>query len=307
MPNQAERRSAPPCFYCQSASVYRHGYFRLKDSSLRQRFRCRACGRSFHPFTGTPTNYIKKRREWERHHSLMVQGLSLRRTAALLCVQLATAFRWRHRLLAVVCRQPQTALWGRVGLFEAYVRYSEKGSRTTNGPGAFGIRSGRPRVHREGTHFPPRKPFRRFIDGKPSCVLLLRSVERSAVVLPSRGRPGPDALETHLSTILAEDSELWTADPIRFTEVCRRLGVRHRNILERLGSGEFAFPRRDVVRLGSYLYAWLRRFRGVATRYIENYVGWFRMAAWPVYLKETETASAALRSAATFRMPIIAA
>lgn len=81
----------------------------------------------------------------------MAQGLTVRQMAAALRIQVPTAFRWRHRLLSVLCHQSQPALTGSMAVCEAYVRYSEKGSRRI--PGI-------PRI----------RPFRRFTDGKPSAL-----------------------------------------------------------------------------------------------------------------------------------------
>ena len=251
------------CPQCRGDRIHGHGSFPLKDGTRQPRYRCLACDKTFNHHTGTPLAYLKKRDRWERLAGCMVQELSVRQTAAALDVQVATAFRWRHRLLSALGRRPQPSLTGTVAAGEAFVRYSEKGSRHTSGPGARGSRCGH-----------GRRPFRRFIDGKPSCVLLACAGEQQAGVIVSRGRPRPEDLVGRLKDLLEAGVELCASGRAPYAEACRRLGIAH---WEASGQGSavgFAHLSRSLNRLRMGLYGWLKRFHGVATRYVSNYLTW---------------------------------
>ena len=268
-PQPRPRRVARPpnglrCPHCGGDRCQGHGSFPLQDGTRQPRYRCLACERTFNPQTGTPVAYLKKRDRWERLAECMAKGLSVRRTAAALGVQVATAFRWRHRLLSAVAGRPLPALTGPVAAGEAFIRYSEKGSWGTGGPGARG-----------GRRAPGRRLFRRFVDGKPSRVLLACAREQQVAVIAGRGRPAPGDLEGCLKPVLGAGVELCISGEAPYAEACRRLGVAHREAWGQRSAGLFAplLRKVDWLRLG--LYVWLRRFHGVATRYVHHYLSWY--------------------------------
>jgi len=258
-----------PCPRCGCTRAYRHGFFRLKNGTRKQRLRCRSCRRTFNQDTGTPLSYLKKRDLWDQQALSMAQELPLRRVAATLHIHVATAFRWRHRLLATLCLRPQPMLAGQVAASEAYIRYSEKGSRHTGGPGAHGVRRTRAAGFR-----PVRGAFRRFIDGKPSCVLMACAGEQRVVRIVSRGQPTPAQLQAGLAQALAAGAELLTLGLAAYAAACLRLGVRCQEATPR------STPNcRAMMFLQSGVYSWLATFRGVATRYLDHYMSWYRMPA----------------------------
>jgi transposase-like protein len=261
-PNRGQPAGPTVCPHCASNRTCKHGSFTRSDGSRQPRRICRTCGRTFNENTGTPIHYIKKRSEWRVLPKVMARSETVRRTAAILGVSRDTAFRWRHRLLAEVDRRPQPTLSGRVGAGEAYIRYSEKGSRRSMGPGAR-------RSANDGTQ----RRFRRFIDGKPSCVLLACSETQRVSVVVGAGRPGTGGLRACLHRIVAPGTVLEATGLGPFALACQGLGVHH---VETMGAGA-----RAADRLRSGLYGWLRRFRGVATRYLHHYLAWHRAVARP--------------------------
>ena len=257
----ADRRR-PACPRCGSTATVGNGSFVRKDGTREPRRFCRSCRRSFNQHTGTPLHYIKKRQEWREMTDRMADRLSLRRMATGLRVHLSTAFRWRHRLLDSLRPLPAPTLTGRVATSEAYVPYSEKGSRCTLGPGAWGRRR---RLAALENLAPVR--FRRVADGKPSFVLLATTGRQEAVALAGRGRPTPTELQAALRPLLTPEVEVEAVGLAPYAEACQRLALHW---------AEAALPaRRSVDRLRSRFYGWLHPFRGVATRYLPNYIAWF--------------------------------
>jgi len=266
----------PACPNCGSDRLQGHGSFKWKDGTRRQRIYCRACRTTFNPHTGTPLHYLKKREEWARQGPGLGQGLSVRAMARSLGVRIPTAFGWRHRLLTALSAHPQPLLSGQVAISEAYVSYSEKGSRTSSGPGAWGVRRGRG-LSAANRKAKAKSPFRRFVDGKPSCVLLVYGGARRTAVTVGQGRPGQDVLESCLKRLFLKGTELWSSGLLSFTEVSRRLRLRCREpkVAATLpGAGRVLS---GVEGLRRQLYGWLSQFFGVATRYLDNYLTWCRL------------------------------
>lgn len=239
----------PACRHCGKEQVIAWGVFRTRQDERRQRFRCLSCHRTFSVFTGTPLEDIKLTDRWPDLTQCMAAGLSLRATAARLGIHLSTAFRWRHRLLQALDNQSQTHLRGNVAAGLAYVPYSEKGS---------------------GSAWDP---------WPPTCVLLLcdEGQGSAATIIGAglRSRPCPgDAAAFPLDRV-ATDAVLCTAAASRyFRQLCRDTGVGYRG----------AVAPRLVASIGAFragLSRWLRAFRGVATRYLQNYLHWFRVTMLP--------------------------
>lgn len=66
-----------------------------------QRYKCRACGKTFNALTGTPLARLRHKGKWLEQARAIADGLTVHRAAEHLGVAPSTAFRWRHRFLAV--------------------------------------------------------------------------------------------------------------------------------------------------------------------------------------------------------------
>lgn len=84
----------PECPACHSKRIGKWG-----SANRLRRYRCKDCKVSFNCLTGTPLAQLHKRELWSGHAQALVDGISLRKVAARLDVDLTTAFRWRHRFL----------------------------------------------------------------------------------------------------------------------------------------------------------------------------------------------------------------
>jgi transposase-like protein len=249
------------CPRCGHEHTVAHGSF-----SGRQRRLCYGCRRTFSDFTGTPMAYCKRTDCWLLYAACMVASKTVRASAAIAGVSPRTSFRWRHRVLTPVNRLDLQPLSGRVGVAELVVRYSEKGARAIG-----------------------RQPRRR-----GGGVASLRD---GVIVLFARAPGGPlrpvlagarqvnaEMLRRALRPHLANDATV-VANAGRysaFAAFCRSVGLRFRQA-----------GRTAVVRLGAKAFmaaiagraafcVWVERFRGVATRYLANYLQWLRFLHAPV-------------------------
>ena len=88
------RRISLPGSHCRSTAVKKWG-----SANGLGRYRCKQCGVTFNALTGTPLAQLHKRELWAAHAQTLVEGISLRKVAERIGVDLTTAFRWRHRFL----------------------------------------------------------------------------------------------------------------------------------------------------------------------------------------------------------------
>jgi len=241
----------PACPHCAHQRAHSHGSFRRKDGTLEQRYICRACRRTFNRCTNTPLHYIKKRDRWANLADAMVKVHTVRRAASILRVTVTTAFRWRHRLLDALRDRPQPKLDGSVAVAEAYVPFSEKGVRGSE-----------------------RRTGQGLFARKPSCVLLLHTREQQTAIIASGGRPRVEDLVERLAPVIQAGAEIWSSGLGPYDQACRRLGLRRSNVPEQRGIQRFW----AAESMRRSLFGWLGRFQGVATRYLDNYLCWFRFA-----------------------------
>lgn len=270
----------------------RRGTFQRKDGSRHQRFFCHTCWRSFSPTTGTAVAYMKKRATWAEHERAMESTSSLRAMAKRLGVHLTTAFRWRHLHLEGLrqAQRPGAPLGNTVGIGEVLIRYSEKGSRTTVGPGSHGSQWGR--VFRGRGDWlgngpksrsavrPGAPVFRWMVDGRPTRVLVAHDGREYRMAILGNQRLNPQLLRCGLETLVAPETEVVSQLDGPYAAACEELNLpfckgpstdadedtRHR----RLAAHRAAW----VICRG--LYAWLDQFNGVATRYLARYLAWYR-------------------------------
>ena len=178
---------------------------------------------------------------------------TVRRTAAEVGVHKNTAFRWRHRLLSSLAASDDAPLGRSVLIHETWFPHSEKGSRTLQRP-------------------PRRRSTGYRIDVRHAWVLIARDHSgRVASRLVGDDRPGVSDLRPLLSrleptTELLSSFGPWGATGL-LAERTRRI---YRHVDDR--SPELRTVRRYLMALRR----WLKRFRGVATRYLNNYLAWHR-------------------------------
>ena len=113
---------ARACPYCKSQRLVRNG---MADGL--QRYKCRACGKTFNTLTGTPLVRLRHKDKWLEQTQALADGLTVHRAAEFLGVAPSTVFRWRHRFLRVPRGVKPASLAGVAEMDETYFLESYKG------------------------------------------------------------------------------------------------------------------------------------------------------------------------------------
>jgi transposase-like protein len=247
------------CPRCGNERCYRHGF-----ANDLQRYRCCACGRTFNDLTGTPLARLRLKAKWLTYSQVLLQSLPVRKAADRVGVHRNTAFRWRHRFLHWSKLDRPAALNGIVEADETFLLESQKGSRTLD----------RPARRRGG------RATRRGISRELDCILVARDREgRTIDAVTGRGAVTAAQLERDLlpkldpRALLVSDSHpayraFARKHKIAHAAVNLRAGVRVRHL------GNSAIHVQNVNAYHQRFKAWLLGFRGVASRYLPNYLGW---------------------------------
>jgi transposase-like protein len=236
-------REERQCPHCGTPGAVKRG----RANGLR-RYRCKSCGKSFNALTGTPLARLRLKERWlDFTHSLSV-GDTVRGSAAQCDVALTTAFRWRHRFLTAV-KTTTAPLRGIVEADETYLLDSRKGDRQLD----------RPPRKRGG------KAAKRGLSREQVPILVAADrtgTTVSAVLEPS---VGPDVL-------------LVTDGASCFPPAAAALGISHEALIQSAGErvrGDLHIQ--TVNSRHQQIKGFLRAFRGIATKYLSNYLRWFHL------------------------------
>ena len=246
----------PLCPHCQSKKLQKWG-----SANKLQRYRCRACHKTFNALTGTPLAQLHKRELWQQHTQALIDGLSLRKTGGRIGVSLQTAFRWRHRFLKAPKTLKAKELKGVVEADETFFLYSEKGKRKL---------ARKPRK-RGGT------AAKRGLSAEQVPVLIARDRTKATTdqILPDRSEKSVTAV---LKPVVAPDAVLVTDGDKAFGAFADNARILHISLVA--SRGEYAYEDYHFQNVNAYasgLKRWMTRFNGVATKYLDTYLGWNRM------------------------------
>lgn len=250
----------PVCPKCQAQRVVRNG-----QADGLQRYKCRSCGVTFNALTGTPLARLRHRSKWVEQAKAMDEGMSVRKAAARMGVHRTTAFRWRHRFLALPREVKAVKLAGVAEADETYVLRSYKGQRHK-----LLTEQTRKSRHRGG------KAAKRGLSTEqvPILVLRNRAGQTTDHVLEAANKRCVTAV---LQPALAEDAVLCTDGSGMLAKVAIELGIEHHAVNTLRGEHtRGAWHIQNVNAYHSRFKQWMRRFNGVATSYLPNYLGWFR-------------------------------
>ncbi|MGI5012466.1 MAG: IS1595 family transposase, partial [Janthinobacterium lividum] len=247
------------CPACACERYHRHG-----QANGLQRYRCRACRRTYNDLSGTPLARLRLREKWLDYLGTLLASRSVRAAAAQVGVHRNTAFRWRHRFLDRARHDRPQRLAGIAEADEMFLLESQKGARTLDRPA-------RKRGGRAG---------KRGISGELDCILVARDRSGHTIdAVVGRGALQPGQLERHLLPRLDRQVLLVTDANAAYRAFARKHGIAHEAVNLSAGvrtrrSAAGAIHVQNVNAYHSRLRQWLSRFRGVASRYLPNYLGW---------------------------------
>ena len=242
------------CPHCGTPGAISRG----KARGLR-RYQCKECRKTFNAATGTPLSGLHRKDNWLSFGACLADGLTVRASAERCGLAVNTALRWRHRFLAAKDLKARK-LTGIVEADETYVLESRKDARNLER-----------KARRRGG-----KASKRGLSDEQVPVLVVadRGGATVSAVLPA---VNADTLREVIAPVVDEDIVLVTdghrADP----RCAAAIGAHHEALnLSRSERVRGAFHIQTVNNRHSRLKDFLRRYRGVATRYLDNYLRWFQ-------------------------------
>ena len=247
------------CPHCSHTESYRHG---IIDGL--QRYRCKACKKTFNALTGTPLAHLRLKSKWLDYLGAIAESLTVRQAAEEINVHRNTTFRWRHRFLSWIQQDRPSALHGITEADETYLLESHKGEHNLNRQ--------------------PRKrggcATKRGISDEQVCILIARDRSKQTVdFVTGNGPINKIVLDIHLKPILDQDALLVSDGNPTYGAFCKAEKVSHEivNMSQGQRVTKGAYHIQNVNAYHHRFKSWLDRFHGVATKYLPNYLGWCRI------------------------------
>lgn len=247
------------CPHCQHEKVIRYGTQRG-----RQRYRCSSCLKVFSDLTHTPLRGTHHPEKWLPYMECMIKGYSLRKCARVLEIALSTAFTWRHKILNALKRLDLEEFEGILEVDETYFLYSEKGNKD--------IEDRKPRKRGGSSKF-------RGLSKDQVCVVVARDRNKQTHArVACRGQISKAKAKTLLDEYVREVSTFCSDANGTWKIFAAEAGVPHveLNLKQKQRVKRRIYHIQNVNSFHSRLKGWIERFKGVATKFLDNYLAWFR-------------------------------
>ena len=244
------------CPHCGDAHIVRHGTYKGK-----QRYLCRNCNSTFGDLTNTPLSRAKLPEKWAPFIECMLHGYSLRKSSEIIGVSYVSLFYWRHKLLAALTESENTPFNGIVEMDDTFFRYSEKGKKN--------LKNRKPRK-RGG-----RASSAGFNIEHVSVLVARDRVKNTYSRVAGLGRIGALTVDKHIGGLISADNILCTDGFKPFKKYARDRGIECYGFAA-VRVYKSIYHIQNVNNYHMRLKKWMDRFNGVASKYLDNYLAWFR-------------------------------
>ncbi|MCT4616115.1 MAG: helix-turn-helix domain-containing protein [Marinifilaceae bacterium] len=229
------------CPFCSNGIFIKWG----KRSDL-QRYKCKKCNKTFNSLTKTPLAKLRRKGHWLDYSQCLKEGLSIRKAASECKIHKNTAFRWRHRFLTNSRFIKAKKLGGIVENTYLITKESFKGSKN---------KKNIPRYRKN--------------------IFILYGIDRNNNLFDITNKGFSfDSINNGFKDIILDNSLILTDKNVSFKQFAKSNKYKYAFFSER--------PTKLSSKIKSHRYKysfleWINKtFKGVATKYLENYVSWFR-------------------------------
>lgn len=251
------------CPICGGTHVHRNG--KRKNGS--QKYICKDCGKTFSIRKNTVFSGTRKDiSTWMTYMDCMAEGLSLDASAERCGLTHKTAFIWRHKILdAIGESMKDTGLKGIIEADETFLPVSYKGDASAFTKDT----AGRKARKRGGEN------HKKGLSAEQVCIPCAVDRKGNAVSKVAKlGKCSAEALEKTIGGHIPSESTLCSDADASYRKFSRSNGNRLVQIKEGKSSIKGIFHIQHLNAYHSKLKSFLRRFYGVSTKYLNNYLTW---------------------------------
>lgn len=226
------------CPHCGSHHVVSKGNYKG-----RKRYLCRDCGKSFNNLTNTPFSGIHNLKKVKKYLECMINGDSIRKSADIVEVSVTTSFHWRHKLLNALNKLPSPGMKNVKEMLELELPYSHKGQK-----------------HKLSNKMRRSKVSALFVCDRRG------KLDSDSIIYSKRDQ---NPVLKRISKISNQHSEIICLSKPRGLNILSAGQIK-------INSNNSNYTNSDLIRLTVKNWeSWMKRFKGVATKYLRNYLHWY--------------------------------
>lgn len=250
------------CPYCGGKKYCKNG-----TDKGSQRFICRQCARTFTEYTGTWLDGLHKKSLVINYIELMIEGASLDNISKRLNINKKTALDWRHKILSSLHQDAGKEMDGIVESDETFFEESEKGNKNLKRPG------------RKRSHSTKEKKKRGISSNKAAVIGTVNRGGKMNLCLATMGRISKEDIMESIGSAPSQ-SILCTDGHASYKGFAIDNNMEH--IVLRADLKQYVkqgvFHIQNINSVHNRLKKWISgTFWGVSTKYLQNYLGWFRL------------------------------
>ena len=252
-PNAASVESCP---YCSSVLLSKNGH-----RGVQQRYKCKVCHKTFTSVSGSCFHCIKKTDKFEEYRKLMFeQYYTIQTMAKKIGISVQTSFDWRHKILSSLNSEPKE-FNGITEIDDVWFLYSQKGRK--------GLKYSRVRggSKRKG-------------DNKFQVKMIITADRQTTkdFAVAKIGRISKSDLERKVGGKFNKSCTLVSDKHRSISSFAKSEHIPHVNFKASKHTAGGEFHVQTVNNLASRVKAIVNhQFRGVSTKYLQNYSNWFAM------------------------------
>ncbi|MCT4614469.1 MAG: IS1595 family transposase [Marinifilaceae bacterium] len=243
------------CPHCNSKEIVSYGF-----RNEAQRYKCKSCGKTYNILTNSPLAKLRLKKKWLKYCECLKSGYSIRKTAEICGINKNTALKWRHRFLENNKVNKVQKLTGLVEADDCFFFKSEKGNKKLN-------RLPRKRGARNTSNENSIDKHTLFvnIDGIGSVYDILRDKLQDIDI-------------KEIYSLMETNSAYCVKNFKNYRDILQRTEIKN-NLVNPEKARYLKNKNKYTNEAWSYclsIQKWMLRFNGVASKYLENYLAWFR-------------------------------
>ena len=256
-----QKRVNKPCPYCSSNKVHKRG-----KQNGSQVYQCRECKKNYRETTGTPLYRIQIKEKWQMYLDFMERGFPIKKIAEKLDISIQTSFDWRHKILSSLEQFIPKELNSTVECDEMEFSLSNKGERNL-----------KRKARKRANDF-----IRNRADKETSTVQVITVVERETAkkffkVVETK-RLTKEQIEIALDGKLAKGTILVTDKHYSYKSYTKdHQEINHKRLLakDHVDKKDKSIHLQNVNNVHSQVRDFIRPFKGVSSKYLQNYLNWY--------------------------------
>lgn len=239
------------CPHCSSSMIVKNGKNRLKI----QRYKCKSCKKNFSSSTFSPLYHSKKPIEyWIKYLECLYNKFSVRASAEKTKIHRNTAFYWRHKILYSIDHVLPDALNGTIEIDETSFNENNKDKNAC--------------YHLFDTQA---------VSGIKPKVCIISCVDRTGGIFSKTAclnYANYSVVDSILDKKIPENSILYTTNHYKYESFARKHNLKLHKIFSNIYNTTSPFNLSKVKSFENSLHKLVAKCKGVATKYMNQYICW---------------------------------